>query len=49
LTPQTKTIERQVRQPDGTIVIQRDDYRRDVNGEWKPMTFSTEAAKVGSN
>jgi hypothetical protein len=49
LAPQTKTIERQVRQSDGTVVIQRDDYRRDVNGDWKPVTFSTEAAKVGSN
>jgi hypothetical protein len=49
LTPQTKTVERQVRQDDGTVVIQRDDYRRDVNGEWKPITFSTEAAKVGKD
>lgn len=47
LTPQVKTVERQVRQSDGTIVIQRDDYRRDVNGDWKPVTFSTDGAKVG--
>jgi hypothetical protein len=47
LTPQVKTVERQVRQSDGTIVIQRDDYRRDVNGEWKPMAFSMDAAMVG--
>ncbi len=44
LTPQVKTVESQVRQSDGAIVIQRDDYRRDVNGEWKPTTFSMEAA-----
>jgi hypothetical protein len=49
LTPQTKTIEHQVRQSDGTVVIQRDDYRRDVNGDWKPITFSTQDAKVGKN
>lgn len=49
LQPQTKTVERQMRQGDGTVVIQRDDYRRDVNGDWKPITFSTDAAKVGKN
>jgi len=47
LTPQYKTVDRQVKQPDGTIMIQRDEYRRDVNGEWKATTFSTESAKVG--
>jgi hypothetical protein len=47
LMPQTKSVEHQVRQADGTIVIQRDDYRRDVNGDWRPVTFSTEAARVG--
>ncbi len=47
LVPQSKIVERQVRQPDGTTVIQRDLYRRDVNGDWKPTTFSTEAAQLG--
>lgn len=41
LVPQRKIVEREVRKPDGTIVLQRDVYRRDVNGEWKPQTFST--------
>jgi hypothetical protein len=47
LVPQSKIVERQVRQSDGTTVIQRDLYRRDVNGDWKPTTFSTEAAQLG--
>ena len=47
LVPQTKTVDREVRQPDGTVVIQRDFYRRDVNGDWKPTTFSTEGAQRG--
>ena len=44
LVPQRKIVEREVRQPDGTSVLQRDVYRRDVNGEWKPVTFSLENA-----
>jgi hypothetical protein len=47
LVPQTKTVDREVRQPDGTVVIQRDFYRRDVNGDWTPTTFSTEGAQRG--
>lgn len=47
LVPQTKTVDREVRQPDGTVVILRDMYRRDVNGDWKPTTFSTEGAQRG--
>jgi hypothetical protein len=44
LVPQRKVVEREVRNPDGSIVMKRDVFRRDVNGEWKPVTFSTEAA-----
>ena len=47
LSPQSKTVDREVRQPDGTIVIRRDVYRRDVNGEWVPTTFSTAGAQRG--
>jgi hypothetical protein len=47
LAPQYKTVDRQVKQSDGTIMIQRDEYRRDVNGEWKSVSFSTDSAKVG--
>jgi|GEM_PF-1690562 len=47
LVPQTKIVEHEVRQPDGNTVIQRDQYRRDVNGDWKATSFSTEAANVG--
>ena len=47
LTPQTRIVEREVRHSDGTVVIHRDVYRRDVNGDWKPTTFSTEAAAAG--
>jgi hypothetical protein len=47
LMPQSKVVERQVRQADGTVVIQRDSFRRDVNGDWKAVTFSTEGAKLG--
>ncbi len=46
LIPQTKTVEHQVRQSDGTVLVHRDIYRRDVNGDWKPTTFSTEAAQT---
>jgi hypothetical protein len=37
-----KVVETEVRQPDGTVRLQRDVFRRDVNGEWKAQTFSTE-------
>ncbi len=47
MTPQTKIVEREVHQPDGTIVQQRDVYHRDVNGEWVPETFSTKQADKG--
>ncbi len=44
LVPQRKIVESEVRKPDGTVVIDRGVYRRDVNGDWKPATFSVEAA-----
>ncbi|MEI6082818.1 MAG: hypothetical protein WCS70_00800 [Verrucomicrobiota bacterium] len=42
LRPQTKIIEREIQQADGNKVIDRQTYRRDVNGDWKPATFSIE-------
>ena len=48
LVPQRKIVEREVRKPDGTVVMQRDVYRRDINGDWKAATFSVEeAAQAG--
>jgi len=44
LVPQRKIVESEIRKPDGTVVIDRGVYRRDVNGDWKPATFSVEAA-----
>ncbi len=41
ITARRKVIESEVRKPDGTIVLQRDVLRRDVNGDWKPQSFST--------
>jgi hypothetical protein len=47
LVPQRKIVERETRQPNGVIVIQRDEFRRDVNGEWKPESFSTNQPTLG--
>ena len=47
LVPQRKIVEHEVRQPDGTTVLQRDVFRRDVNGDWKPESFSTKEADKG--
>jgi hypothetical protein len=47
LVPQRKIVEREVRQPDGTSVLQRDVFHRDVNGDWKPESFSTKEADKG--
>jgi hypothetical protein len=47
LVPQRKIVEHEVRQPDGTAVLQRDEFRRDVNGDWKPESFSTKEADKG--
>lgn len=41
LAPRRRIIEREVRGADGTVRFQRDIYRRDVNGEWKAVSFST--------
>lgn len=40
LLPKRKIVEREVPQADGTIAVQRDEFRRDVNGDWKPVSFS---------
>jgi hypothetical protein len=42
LQPQRKIVEHEVRQPDGQVTIERKIYRRDVNGDWQPASFSTE-------
>jgi hypothetical protein len=47
LVPQRKVVEHEVRQPDGTTVLQRDVFHRDVNGDWKPESFSTKEADKG--
>lgn len=44
LVPRTRTVDREIRQPDGTTVIHREVFRRDVNGDWALTTFSTEGA-----
>jgi hypothetical protein len=47
LVPQRKIIEHEVRQPDGTAVLQRDVFHRDVNGDWKAESFSTKEPNNG--
>jgi hypothetical protein len=47
LVPQRKIVEQEVRQPDGTSVIQRDVFHRDVNGDWKAESFSTKEPNNG--
>jgi hypothetical protein len=44
LVAQRKVVEQEVRKPDGTTVVQREVYHRDVNGDWTPETFSTKGA-----
>ena len=39
LQPRRKTVERVVKQPDGSTQLIRDVYRRDVNGDWQPVPF----------
>jgi hypothetical protein len=41
-----KIVEHEVQQPDGRFVEQRDVFTRDVNGDWKPQTFSTVVPSV---
>jgi hypothetical protein len=47
LVPQRKIVEQEVRQPNGTTVLQRDVFHRDVNGDWKTESFSTKEADKG--
>lgn len=47
LVPQTKVVEHEVHNSDGTTVLQRDVFHRDVNGDWKPESFSTKEADKG--
>ena len=47
LVPQRKVVEHEVRQPDGTTVVQRDVFHRDVNGDWKAESFSTKEPNNG--
>ena len=46
LVPRRKVVERETRQPNGTVVVQRDAFLRDLNGEWKPESFSTNAPTI---
>ncbi|MGD1020219.1 MAG: hypothetical protein ABSA12_12985 [Verrucomicrobiia bacterium] len=47
LVPQTKIVEHEVHNSDGTTVLQRDVFHRDVNGDWKPESFSTKEPDKG--
>jgi hypothetical protein len=47
LVPQTKIVEHEVHNSDGTTVLQRDVFHRDVNGGWTPESFSTKQADKG--
>jgi hypothetical protein len=47
LVPQRKIVEHEVHKPDGTIVLQRDVFHRDVNGDWKAESFSTKLPDKG--
>lgn len=42
LEPQRKIVEQQTHNADGTFTVQREVFRRDVNGEWKRQSFSTD-------
>jgi hypothetical protein len=42
LEPQGKIVEQQIRNPDGTFTVRREAFRRDVNGEWRRQSFSTD-------
>ncbi len=45
LVANRKTVEKEVRNADGSARLQRDVFLRDVNGDWKPVTFSTEPGR----
>lgn len=44
LGPQTKVVEHEVHNPDGTTAVERDVLHLDVNGNWVPESFSTKGA-----
>jgi hypothetical protein len=44
LAPQTKAVEHEVHNPDGTTAVQHDVLHLDVNGNWVPESFSTKGA-----
>lgn len=48
IVPQHKIVEHETRQADGTVTSQREAFRRDVNGDWKPESFSTNQPNVGN-
>jgi hypothetical protein len=41
LVPQTRIVDHEVHNADGTTVLQRDVFHHDVNGSWVPESFST--------
>jgi hypothetical protein len=41
LRPQLKIVERLTPAAEGRSVLKREVYRRDVNNEWVPVTFSS--------
>jgi hypothetical protein len=45
LEPRVKTVERETIGPDGEVVIERQTFRRDVNGEWRAPSFSTDTRR----
>jgi hypothetical protein len=47
LVPQRKVVEQETRQPNGVTVVQRDVFLRDVNGDWRPESFSTNQPTLG--
>jgi hypothetical protein len=46
LVPQRKVVERETHESGGRIVVQRDVFRRDVNGDWKAESFSTDLPTI---
>ena len=48
LEPQRKIVEHEAHKPDGTTVLQRDVFHRDINGDWKQESFSTKAPDKGN-
>jgi hypothetical protein len=47
LVSQRKIVEHEARNPDGTVVVERDVFRHDVNGDWTRQSFSTDQPSVG--